>query len=290
MGNVIEIDNLNVKVKQNNIVEIDEKVNIEEQDIVGIIGENGSGKTTLINSILGNINYTGSIKCMVEKEKIGVQFQINHYNKLMKVYELIQIVINKRYSQQLKLLEIREYQIIDMLKKQIGKLSVGEIQRLTLFLVMYQNPKLFLFDELTTGLDFEKRAKLLKIVKSDTTNKTVLIITHYFEELANWASKLLILDKGKLVYFGTVENLFQLFPHYSIVQIPQKSNLVDFYNNHIISLMNEENLGIITRTLDHQENISDKLNKLKIDYQIQSKSLYTLYSIAVQERRRKNNV
>lgn len=287
--NIVQIKNLKVILNDNTILNLKGNINIYEGDIVGIIGENGAGKTTLINTILGEIPYQGMLNCEYNKKETGVQFQYNHYNKLIKVYEIIQIVTGVvRFDENL-IEKIKEFDIESILKKRIGKLSGGEIQRLTFFLVMYKKPKIFFFDELTTGLDFEKRRKILNTVRNKTKNKTVLTITHYFEELVDWANKLLILNKGEKVFFGSIEKLKEKYKHYSIIKVKSnvKLDIVDI--NNVIEKFDDNSNGIIIYDPQEQKKLTDYLINNNIEYQVYIESIYTLYSIAIYKVRGKNN-
>ena len=75
MKSIIEINKLNVSFGNKNILDIKDKININESDVIGIIGENGAGKTTLINAILGELPYEGEIIRRFNIDDIGILFQ-----------------------------------------------------------------------------------------------------------------------------------------------------------------------------------------------------------------------
>ncbi len=283
MDKILEIENLKVNINNTSILDFNEKVSIYNKDVIGIIGENGAGKTTLINAIIEEVLYTGSIIRHFNREQLGIQFQENHYNGLMKVYEIIQIVTGQVKFDKNILNMINQYELEDCLKKRIGELSGGELQRLTVFLVMSNNPSLFIFDELTTGLDFKKRKKLLDIVKNKTENKTVLIVTHYFEELANWANKLLVLKKGEIAFFGEIQTLSEKFPHHSMLKI-EKDTLAQLdLGEEILIDLDDEHVGIVISSLEKQEELIRQLGKKGISYEVQQRSIYTYYNIVMNE-------
>lgn len=286
---IIDIKNLQVTFGNIRALDINKNIVINEGDIVGIIGENGSGKSTLINSIINQVQYSGSIECNFLKGDLGIQFQDNSFNKLMKVYELIQIVTNKsKYDDEIKEL-FDEFDLNPILKNRIGKLSGGEKQRLTLFLVLYLKPKIMIFDELTTGLDFQKRSKLLKIVKDYSKGKTVLSISHYFEELNNWVNKLIILYKGKLCFFGTIEELRNKYPHEAIFKIKKQyrsvvNNIFNKEDNiNILNDFNEEVDAVIINKFSDKKFIIDKLMSKNIGYDMEACSIYSLYALVIND-------
>lgn len=107
---IIEIERLKVTVNGNNrILNIEDGLEIDRGDVVGVIGANGAGKTTLINCIIDKMQYKGEIRRGFTFTELGIQFQRNSYNKLMKVYELIQIVIGASKSEQIRMDRIREF-------------------------------------------------------------------------------------------------------------------------------------------------------------------------------------
>lgn len=283
--NIIEIKTLTVSFNGNTILNLKDRIDINKGDVVGIIGENGAGKSTLVNCIIDKISYTGKIDKNFVNEELGIQFQNNSYNKLMKVFEIIQIVTGERKFDNELMDSIRNFEIDGLLKKRIGKLSGGELQRLTLFLTLYLEPQILIFDELTTGLDYQKRIRLLRIVKKYSEGKTVLTITHYFEELKDWANKLLVLHKGEKIFFNTVEEFEKKYSHYSVLKVKHE-NIVNqkedmFENLNIIQNFAEECDGFITKNLEQQQYIINLLSKMGVLYEMVPCSIYTMYSLAI---------
>ena len=284
---IVKIENLQVTFNHTKVLDLKEKIEIQNGDVVGIVGENGAGKTTFINSIINQVNYTGEIECNFLKDELGIQFQNNSYNQLMKVFELIQIVTQKsKYDDKITQL-LKSFELQELLNKKIGKLSGGEKQRLTLFLVLYLEPKILFFDELTTGLDFQKRSKLLKIIKNYSKGKTVLTISHYFEEFNNWVNKLLILHKGRLVFFGEISELKNKFPHNSILKINKNSrDILGKINDQDLKLeiIKEFDDGIdavVIREISDLSQIIDLFSEYGIVYEMIPCSIYTLYALAI---------
>lgn len=80
-------------------------------------------------------------------------------------------------------------------------------------MVMFQNAELTFYDEVTSGLDFETRQKLTEKLNAWYRDKkdTLLIVSHYYEELEQLADQLLILDKGSVVAYGKKEELFRTY-------------------------------------------------------------------------------
>lgn len=285
MEKILEIQGLNVSIAGSDILNLkDETIIINKGDIVGIIGENGAGKTTLINCIIDKIHYSGNIERGFCANELGVQFQINSYNKLMKVFEIIQIVTGiTRFDEEFEK-KLSQFELKGLLKKKIGKLSVGELQRLTLFLVLYLKPNVLIFDELTTGLDYQKRTELLELVKEYSKGKTVFTITHYFEELLDWANKFLILHKGNLVFYGTLNELQEKYKHHSIIKIPinVKESFINQCGENITMVdLNEKYTGVVVYTEEEQRRLIKKISGQNIGFQIEPNGIYSLYTLAI---------
>lgn len=107
------------------------------------------------------------------------------------------------------------------LYKRFQMLSGGEKQRFTIILVLMQDAPLTFFDEVTSGLDFETRQKLMDtLVDWYRGKKTALcMVSHYYDELERIAEKLLILEKGFVVDFGGTDELFLKYCGKSIMTI-----------------------------------------------------------------------
>lgn len=280
MEELLKINNLAVSYDNTTVLNISDMI-VYPGDIIGIIGRNGAGKSTLINCILNEIKYDGNIERNFKKKDVGVQFQVNSYNDLMKVYELIRIVTKQnKFDSKLESL-IKNFDITSMLKKKISALSGGEKQRLTLFLVLYLQPQIIFFDELTTGLDYEKRKNMLKMVRDYSKGKTVFTVTHYFDEIENWATKLLILNKGNPIFWGTPDELKELYPHYGVLKIAKSFKSDEFT---VIKDENDDSSLIIVKDREEQIKAIDVLNKLNIEFEARTCNIYSLYTLLMNDQ------
>ncbi len=280
MEELLKINNLAVSYDNTTVLNISDMI-VYPGDIIGIIGRNGAGKSTLINCILNEIKYDGNIERNFKKKDVGVQFQVNSYNDLMKVYELIRIVTKQnKFDSKLESL-IKNFDITSMLKKKISALSGGEKQRLTLFLVLYLQPQIIFFDELTTGLDYEKRKNMLKMVRDYSKGKTVFTVTHYFDEIENWATKLLILNKGNPIFWGAPDELKELYPHYGVLKIAKSFKSDEFT---VIKDENDDSSLIIVKDREEQIKAIDVLNKLNIEFEARTCNIYSLYTLLMNDQ------
>lgn len=283
--NILEIRKLKVAVGESTVLDIDQTIKIEKGDVVGIIGENGAGKSTLINAILAEVNYAGEIYRNFKFDDVGVQFQVNNYNHYMRVDELIKIVTGMSVKNTELDSYLNEFELKPLLKKKIGVLSGGEKQRLTLFLVVYLKPDVLFLDELTTGLDYKKREKILSIMKCYSKNRTVFSVTHYFDELRDFANKVLILHKGKCLYFGEIKELEQKLPYHRIIKIKEVGMILpEQIKNKCKIIRNEEDeIFIVTQQKDDHTTILEQLAYNNIEYEVLGKNLYSLYMLVLYE-------
>lgn len=211
---LLSIQNLTVRYGQDIALQMEEPVTLEEGDRIGVIGSNGAGKTTFIKSILGLVGYQGEINTRLKPEQIAVHMQFNEYTNSMPVKYIMEAILDTKIAKDRKLQELISYfEFEDCLRKKYNALSGGQKQRFTIIMVMMQEAPLTFYDEVTSGLDFETRQKLVQKLSAWYEDKggAVCMVSHYYEELELLAQKLLILDEGHVVAFGKKDELFQKY-------------------------------------------------------------------------------
>lgn len=222
---MISINNVKVSFNEKMALDINKTIEINDGDRVGIIGSNGAGKTTLIKAILGLVDYKGTIKTSVASEDIAVHMQNNEYIDTVNIRTIMEAILGQKLEDNKEVMDMIEFfDFKDCLKKRFKHLSGGQKQRLTLILVICQNSPITMFDEVTSGLDFETRQRLMDKLDSfyKDKNTTLLITSHYYEELDNLANKILYLDKGKVIDYGYKDELFKKYCGNSIIIFPEK--------------------------------------------------------------------
>lgn len=279
---VLNVSNIIVEKNKRKILDLtDTNVRIDSKDKVAILGDNGAGKTTLINTILGEENFKGKIEKQFEKEDIGIVFQTNAYNDLMRVYELINLVNPKVKKEKLNQF-LRQYELDGLVKKLIQDLSVGEKQRLTLSLVLSKEKKIYFFDELTSGLDYKKRLGLLSLMKEKTKGSAVLNVTHYFEEIENWATKIMLLQKGKSLYFGGISEFFSTYPHESAIKVDYKEwdkmNGADLRS--YLTIDTGDGKIVVCLDVNNERILADSFAELNVIFSVIKQNIYTTYLLA----------
>ena len=211
---ILTVQNLAVDYGSFRALEITQPLRFSAGDRIGIIGGNGAGKSTFAKALCGLVNYTGSIQTQLKQRDIAMHLQENAYVKRMPVSYIIEAVFNTSIYKNERLLEIiRFFDFESCLKKRFAQLSGGQKQKLTIIMILFQDRPLTFFDEVTSGLDFESRVKLMQKVQEwyREKNTTVCVVSHYYDELEKFVNKLLIIDKGRVAAFGDVDTLFKRY-------------------------------------------------------------------------------
>lgn len=225
MDTVVSVQNL-VKKYKNNYAVNDLSFNVKKGEILGLLGPNGSGKTTIINCILSLLQFdSGQIKIFGEtmrpsaydiKQKIGVIFQeVAVFNELT-VYENIDYFCGlyisdkntrKQYiTDALKLVSLEKFQ-----KYRPKQLSGGLLRRLNIACGIAHKPELIFLDEPTVAVDPQSRNNILNDIKKlRDQGAAVIYTTHYMEEVEELCDRIIILDNGKIIAKGTVDELKKL--------------------------------------------------------------------------------
>ena len=208
----------------------DVNIEIEEGELVGIIGHTGSGKSTLIQHLNGLIKPTSGkifidgvdihdkdVKLRDVRFKVGLVFQYPEYQIFEEtVYKDIAFgptnmgldegEIDKRVRETTKLVGIDD----SLLNKSPFELSGGQKRRVAIAGVMAMRPKVLILDEPTAGLDPRGREMILGQIKHyhEETGSTVLLVSHSMEDVARFAQKILVMNKGEVFCYDTPPAVF----------------------------------------------------------------------------------
>ena len=225
MTKVIEVSHLTKNYKELKAID-DLSFEVYSGEIVGLLGPNGSGKSTTINCLLSLLNYNkGSIKIFDKemepdsydlKAQIGVVFQEVAVFDELTVYENIDYFCGLYISdkeQRKKYVEdaINLVGLEDFKKFYPKKLSGGLLRRLNIACGIAHKPKLIFLDEPTVAVDPQSRNNILNgIKKLRDDGATIIYTTHYMEEVEILCNRVIILDKGKIIASGTIDELKKL--------------------------------------------------------------------------------
>ena len=213
--NVIVVDNLTKKY--GSFTAVDKlSFQVRKGEVFGLLGANGAGKSTTIECILGTktadsgtVTILGGNPQKDRKtlfQKIGVQFQQCDYQPEIRVSELCEetACLYKNPTDWKEL--CNRFGIGDKVNSAVKSLSGGERQRLFIVLALIPAPELVFLDELTTGLDAKARRGVWKIL-SELKSKglTILLTSHFMDEVEALCDEICVLRQGKAVFHGTVE-------------------------------------------------------------------------------------
>lgn len=208
----------------------DVNIDIQEGELIGIIGHTGSGKSTLIQHFNGLLKPTFG-KVIVDGEelfadksrlrairfKVGLVFQYPEYQLFEEtVYKDIAFgpknmglsddEIDIRVKQTMKLVGLKP----ELMNKSPFDLSGGQKRRVAIAGVMAMEPKVLILDEPTAGLDPRGRDRILGLIKDYHNEKksTVMLVSHSMEDVAKTVSKILVMNDAKVFMFDTPEHVF----------------------------------------------------------------------------------
>lgn len=236
---------------------------IEEGELVGIIGHTGSGKSTLIQHFNGLLKPTSG-KILVEGKDIweskantrqarftvGLVFQYPEYQIFEEtVYRDIAFgPKNMGLSSDEVDRRVRETAIAvgideELLEKSPFELSGGQKRRVAIAGVMAMEPKILILDEPTAGLDPKGREKILNLIKAHhkRTGCTVLIVSHSMEDIARYANKILVMNKSQIFCYGMTAEVFKRADEISRMglTVPQITRVINELKNRGINIEDE---------------------------------------------------
>ncbi|WP_049556298.1 ABC transporter ATP-binding protein [Nonomuraea sp. SBT364] len=185
-------------------------------ELVGLLGPNGAGKSTLMNLLVGLRRPTsgtvelfgGSPSDPAVRRGIGVTPQETGLPESLRVGEIVDFVsahFPERYGTAELLARVG---LGDLVRRQVGGLSGGQRRRLAVALAFAGRPRLVFLDEPTTGLDVEARRTLWEGIRSfHADGGTVVLTSHYLEEIEALAQRVVVIGRGRVLADGTVREV-----------------------------------------------------------------------------------
>ena len=192
-------------------------LSVKSGTVFGLLGANGAGKSTTIECLLGTKQAdAGTVRLLGQEPRkkrralfgrIGVQFQAGDYQKEIRVSELCEETARLYRSPADWRKLCSQFGIGDKAVAAVKSLSGGERQRLFIVLALLPQPELVFLDELTTGLDARARREIWQLLASlRDQGLTILLTSHFMDEVEALCDEICILKKGKAVFYGTVED------------------------------------------------------------------------------------
>ena len=183
-------------------------------ELVGVLGPNGSGKSTLLNLLVGLRRPTagrvelfgGDPRDPASRRQIGVTPQETGLPGTLRVGEVVDFVA-AHFPDPVPRAELLDrFGLGDQVRRQTGGLSGGQRRRLAVALAFVGRPQLIVLDEPTTGLDVEARHTLWEAIRSfHAEGGTVLLSSHYLEEVEALAQRVMVIGHGRVLADDTVD-------------------------------------------------------------------------------------
>jgi ABC-type multidrug transport system ATPase subunit len=283
---IIETRGLNYYFGTQKVVD-DLSLKVEKGSIYGFLGPNGAGKTTSIKILLNllkspadtvflfgkeiNSNRIASLKrlgALVEQPAIYAHLsgEENLYNRCML------LGINRTKAKEM----LRLVGLEDAASKKAGKYSLGMKQRLGIALALLSDPELLLLDEPTNGLDpngiIEIRNLMIELATKH--QKTILVSSHLLAEIERIATHVGIINKGKLLFQGTINELHDLSKPMIELELNDIAKGQEFLTTNGYQILNSTEKKIILPFISTEE--CGKLNTLLIQHGF---TVYSIYQI-----------
>ena len=187
---------------------------IRTGEIVGLLGPNGAGKSTLLNLLTGLRRPTsgtvslfdGDPRDPASRREIGVTPQETGLPPTLQVIECLRYVA-AHYENPLDPTELlSRFGLAEQAKRQTGGLSGGQKRRLAVALAFVGRPRLVFLDEPTTGLDVQSRHEVWALIREfHDGGGTVLLTSHYLEEIDALADRVVVLGEGRVLADDTAD-------------------------------------------------------------------------------------
>lgn len=224
---LINIDNISYKATENTFLgKAKEKLIIKEvsfdlqnKEVISIIGESGSGKTTLAKLIMGiilpDIGIIEYNKEFIEKNKIQILFQNNEdiINPLRSVDHILEESISIVEKEDIVTPKENLMRILNIEDKLLVKkgyqLSGGEKQRVALARILSVEPRVIILDEPFSAQDVESQLGMIELIKKLNKDKgiSIICISHQINLLKHFSDRTIVLNEGSIVEIGQTEEI-----------------------------------------------------------------------------------
>lgn len=210
---------------------------IEEGELIGFIGPNGAGKTTTLKTLSGLLHPTsGSIQVLGFKPyarsaefKKSISLVMGQKSSLWwdlppmetfllnkEIYDVTDKNFKKISDELIELLDVQ-----DILHVQTKKLSLGQRMKCELIASLIHQPKVLFLDEPTIGLDVVMQKVMRDFIQeyNKRYNATIILTSHYMEDVKQLAKRVVVIDHGKLLFDGQLSEIVKKFADYKVLTV-----------------------------------------------------------------------
>jgi ABC-2 type transport system ATP-binding protein len=278
-------------------------LDLKKGEVLGLLGPNGAGKTTLISILAGTVSdFSGTVTFQGQnlfadrrlKNRLGIVPQdMAFYEELGAMdnllfwgglYDVPRAELKRRAAELLELVELSGRS-----KEAVKKFSGGMKRRLNTAIGLLHKPDLLLLDEPTVGIDVQAKVSLLDIIRNvGAAGTSVIFTTHQLAEVETTCSRIAIMDQGRVLAQGSLEELVRIVGERDIVEIsgefaagPFSEALQDIAGDGVELLSVADNLASLAVSATEQiPRVMDRLFRRKLavtDLKIKSPSLETVF-------------
>lgn len=216
---MIKIEHLTKRFSR--LVAVDDvSLDIEDGQCLALLGLNGAGKTTLVGMLSTSLKPTSGTAKFGEldlvKDKKGIRKIVNISPQEVAVAKNLTVKENLSLIASLYSIKEKESRVEEIIKDfdltekanaLCKKLSGGQLRRLSIALAIISEPQVLFLDEPTLGLDVKARKALWSIIEKLKKRMTIILTTHYLDEVEFLADKVAIMSRGKIVALGTRDEI-----------------------------------------------------------------------------------
>lgn len=267
MEKILEINNLTKRFGSltavNNL-----SFSVEKGSVYGLLGPNGSGKSTTLGMILNVVNPTeGSWKWFGKEhsvqalKKVGAIIERPNFYPYLSAEKNLEIVAQIKGADYSKIDEkLKIVGLLDRKKDKFMSFSLGMKQRLAIAAAMLNDPFVLILDEPTNGLDPQGIIQIRQIIQNIAAQGTTIILaSHLLDEVEKVCSHVVILEKGKTLYSGRLDEMTASFGHFELSAHDNESLLRVINSMEIFDKVLQEK-GIV-KAFPKQEIDAERLNK-----------------------------
>lgn len=265
---------------------------IDKGEFVGYVGENGAGKSTTIKILTGILVPTSGVVSVnniipyknrrENAKKIGVVFgqrtQLwwdlavkESFDLLKSIYRIPEDKYQKNMKIFYDILAIDKY-----LNVPVRKLSLGQRMRCDLAASLLHDPEILFLDEPTIGLDVLAKDSIRKFLKEINQKKrtTIILTTHDMTDIEHLCERIIILDKGKILFDDKTDLLKQNYGQHRIMEVEFQQEFSGLNGVNDIKLLREEGSKKWIRFNSKNVSASDIISKITMAHQIKDLSIY----------------